>query len=152
MKKRGVWRLWSGCNFGVCRSAAPRSSPLSAGRSGMRTKRLRWSAGRGCSLRNATATPRLRSSPLPETAGFAVYLSRTLKRELGETFVAFLTGLCIRKAIQLLNATDLTIHEIAGRVGYDSQHYFSTAFKRQMGVSPNQYRRGDAFRHGAAED
>ncbi|GGO05480.1 response regulator [Saccharibacillus kuerlensis] len=74
-----------------------------------------------------------------------VYLSRVLKRELGDSFVALLTHMRIRKAIQLLNATDLSIYEIAEQTGYDSQHYFSTAFKKVMGVSPNQYRKGAAF-------
>ncbi|WP_248927007.1 response regulator [Paenibacillus hamazuiensis] len=71
-----------------------------------------------------------------------VYLSRVLKQELGSTFVALLTETRIKKAIQLLNASDLPIHEIAERVGYDTQHYFSTAFKKATGVSPLQYRRG----------
>lgn len=74
-----------------------------------------------------------------------VYLSRTLKKELGTSFVAFITQTRIRKAIQLLNSTDLSIHDIAEQVGYDSQHYFSTAFKKVMGVSPNGYRKGAAF-------
>ncbi|MDO3410257.1 response regulator [Saccharibacillus sp. CPCC 101409] len=74
-----------------------------------------------------------------------VYLSRVLKKELGDSFVALLTHTRIRRAIQLLNSTDLPIYEIAEQSGYDSQHYFSTAFKKVMGVSPNQYRRGAAF-------
>ncbi len=74
-----------------------------------------------------------------------VYLSRVLKKELGDSFVALLTHTRIRKAIELLNTTDLPIYEIAEQSGYDSQHYFSTAFKKVMGVSPNQYRRGAAF-------
>lgn len=71
-----------------------------------------------------------------------VYLSRVVKQELGTTFVGLVTGTRIKKAIQLLNSTDLSIHEIAGKVGYETQHYFSTAFKKAMGMSPNQYRRG----------
>ncbi|AWB44445.1 DNA-binding response regulator [Paenibacillus sp. CAA11] len=74
-----------------------------------------------------------------------VHLSRVLKKELGASFVNFLTQMRIRKAIQLLNATNATIHEIAEQVGYESQHYFSTAFKKVVGVSPNQYRKGAAF-------
>lgn len=74
-----------------------------------------------------------------------VYLSRMLKKELGTSFVGFLTQTRIRKAIQLLNSTDQPIHEIAELVGYDSQHYFSTAFKKVMGVSPNRYRKGGAY-------
>ncbi|KIP21637.1 putative response regulatory protein [Anoxybacillus ayderensis] len=71
-----------------------------------------------------------------------VYLSRIMKQELGISFVNFLTEVRIKKAIQLLVSTQLTIHEISERVGYDTQHYFSTAFKKVVGVSPNQYRKG----------
>jgi two-component system response regulator YesN len=74
-----------------------------------------------------------------------VYVSRLLKQELGMTFVAYLTQLRMKKAVQLLSGTELTIHEIAERVGYETQHYFSTAFKKVNGVSPNQYRKGGAF-------
>lgn len=71
----------------------------------------------------------------------SVYLSRTFKQELGVSFVSLITNLRIKKAIMLLNSTDLSILEIAEKAGYDTQHYFSTAFKKVMGVSPNQYRR-----------
>jgi len=71
-----------------------------------------------------------------------VYLSRIMKQELGISFVNFLTEIRIKKAIQLLTSTELTIHEISEQVGYDTQHYFSTAFKKVVGVSPNQYRKG----------
>lgn len=71
-----------------------------------------------------------------------VYLSRVIKQELGTTFVGLVTGTRIKKAIQLLNSTDLSINEIAMQVGYETQHYFSTAFKKVMGLSPNQYRKG----------
>jgi two-component system response regulator YesN len=71
-----------------------------------------------------------------------VYLSRLIKQELGTTFVGLITQLRTQKAVQLLNTTDLSILEISDQCGYDSQHYFSTAFKKMMGVSPNQYRRG----------
>lgn len=74
-----------------------------------------------------------------------VYLSRIIKQELGSSFVSLVTQTRIAKAIQLLNATDLPINEIAEKVGYDTQHYFSTAFKKAVGVSPNQYRKGAAF-------
>lgn len=71
-----------------------------------------------------------------------VYLSRIIKQELGTTFVGLVTGTRIKKAIQLLNSTDQSINEIAAQVGYETQHYFSTAFKKVMGLSPNQYRKG----------
>lgn len=74
-----------------------------------------------------------------------VYLGRIIKQELGMSFVSIITQLRVKKAVQLLNSTELTINEISEIVGYDTQHYFSTAFKKVMGVSPNQYRKGVAF-------
>lgn len=71
-----------------------------------------------------------------------VYLSRTIKQELGTTFVSLVTQKRIEKAIRLLQTTDLQMVEIAEETGYASQHYFSTAFKKFVGVSPNQYRKG----------
>ncbi|WP_251552281.1 response regulator [Neobacillus muris] len=71
----------------------------------------------------------------------SVYLSRTFKKELGISFVSYITKLRIKKASLLLVSTDLSILEIAEQVGYDTQHYFSTAFKKEVGVSPNQYRK-----------
>jgi two-component system response regulator YesN len=70
-----------------------------------------------------------------------VYLSRMIKQELGMSFVSLVTNMKMKKAIQLLNSTDLAIVEIAEQVGYDTQHYFSTAFKKVMGVSPIKYRK-----------
>ncbi|WP_068783023.1 response regulator [Paenibacillus phocaensis] len=70
------------------------------------------------------------------------YLSRMIKQELGTTFNSYLTQLRIRRATRLLNATEQTIAEIAEQVGYETQHYFSTAFKRATGLSPLQYRKG----------
>ncbi|WP_078551677.1 response regulator transcription factor [Bacillus alkalicellulosilyticus] len=75
----------------------------------------------------------------------SVYLSRMIKQDLEISFVTLLTKIRMKKAIQLLNTTNLTINEISEKVGYDTQHYFSTAFKKVMGVSPIQYRKGEAF-------
>ena len=47
----------------------------------------------------------------------------------------------IRKAIGLLYQDDLKMYEIAENVGYATQHYFSNVFKKNMGVSPAEYRK-----------
>ena len=71
-----------------------------------------------------------------------VYLSRQFKEELGTSFIYVLTEIRIKKAIELLDSTERTMNEIAELVGFDNQHYFSTSFKKTVGISPNQYRRG----------
>jgi two-component system response regulator YesN len=72
----------------------------------------------------------------------ATYLSRLLKQEIGVSFIDYLTQIRVRKAIELMTDPHKKIYEIAEQVGYSSQHYFSTAFKKVLGVSPVEYRKG----------
>lgn len=69
------------------------------------------------------------------------YMSKLFRKEMGVTFVDYLTSVRIRKSIDLFQDEDLKIYEIAERVGYATQHYFSTVFKKNLGVSPAEYRR-----------
>lgn len=73
----------------------------------------------------------------------AVYLSRSFKQELGYSFIHYVTYIRMQKATHLLQDRRLSILEIAEKTGYDTQHYFSTAFKKMIGISPNQYRKGE---------
>lgn len=70
------------------------------------------------------------------------YLSRLLKQETGASFIEYLTQVRVRMAVQLLNDPAMKIYEIAERVGYGSQHYFSTAFRKVLDMSPAEYRKG----------
>ena len=47
----------------------------------------------------------------------------------------------MEKAIQLLTGTDLSVAEIADKVGYSTPRYFSTRFKSRTGTTPLAYRR-----------
>ncbi|MGD6958248.1 response regulator transcription factor [Rossellomorea aquimaris] len=69
-----------------------------------------------------------------------VYLSRMMKQELGISYSGLLTRMRIDKAVNLLKTTDMSIREIADTVGYESQHYFSTIFKKLVGVSPKRFK------------
>ncbi|MBW5447951.1 response regulator [Cohnella sp. CFH 77786] len=96
-------------------------------------------------LRDHFDDPRLSLDNTAKAIGVSsVYLSRLFKQELGTTFVALLTQIRISKAVQLLSSTSRSIAEIAEAVGYESQHYFSTAFKKAVGVSPIRYRKGES--------
>ena len=63
------------------------------------------------------------------------------KMRVGDTPQSYLQRYRFNKAIQLLRRTDTKIHEIALRVGYESEPSFSKAFKRVMGLSPGSFRR-----------
>lgn len=70
------------------------------------------------------------------------YLSKTIREKTGVNFTDYINKLRIDMAIHLLLDTESNypIRKIAEMVGYNSQHYFSRAFKNYMGLSPNQYR------------
>lgn len=69
------------------------------------------------------------------------YLSRVFRRECGETVIAYLTKLRIKKAQMLLGKTELPIVEISGYVGVPSREYFNELFKKHTGMTPGEYRR-----------
>ena len=70
------------------------------------------------------------------------YLSRLLKLETGFSFVDYLTRVRINKAVQMMSDPAVKIYEVAESVGYQSQHYFSRAFKRVFGRPPVEFRKG----------
>jgi two-component system response regulator YesN len=65
-----------------------------------------------------------------------------VKQKTELSFTDYLNKLRIHMAIKLLMDKEktYTMKEISDMVGYNSQHYFSRAFKNYTGVSPNQYR------------
>lgn len=69
------------------------------------------------------------------------YLSKMFRKEMGVTFVDYLTSVRIRKSIELLHNEEWKIYEIAEKVGYTTQHYFSNVFKKSLGISPAEYRK-----------
>ena len=71
----------------------------------------------------------------------ASYLSAQFKREVGETLTDYIRQQRIRSAIALLNTTAMSIQDIAFQVGVEDISYFSKQFKKQVGMSPMQYRK-----------
>ncbi|HEY4544235.1 MAG TPA: response regulator [Tissierellaceae bacterium] len=70
------------------------------------------------------------------------YLSKTIKNKTGHNFTDYLNKLRINRSIELLKSKkNYTIKEISDMVGYNSQHYFSRAFKNYTGKSPVQYKK-----------
>ncbi|TDC90610.1 AraC family transcriptional regulator [Nonomuraea deserti] len=68
-------------------------------------------------------------------------LARRFTDLVGEPPMAYLTGWRLDTAADLLHEPDTTIAAVARQVGYASASALSTAFKRERGSSPQQYRR-----------
>jgi len=74
------------------------------------------------------------------------HLCRLFKRSLGESPLHCAQLFRLEQAGSLLDRTDLSVSEIAERLGYSSQFHFSRSFKQGYGLSPSGYR--VAFREG----
>ncbi|QHW34703.1 response regulator [Paenibacillus rhizovicinus] len=69
------------------------------------------------------------------------YLSMLFKKELQLSFTEYVNRIRLEKAKELLLNTNLKSYEIAQRVGFADDSYFSRAFKKHTGVRPNGFRR-----------
>ena len=69
------------------------------------------------------------------------YLSAVSKCICGHTVQELVFKAIIRKCISLLKNTQKNIQEISNEFGFPNASYFGTFFKKQMGMSPQQYRR-----------
>jgi AraC family transcriptional activator of pobA len=70
----------------------------------------------------------------------AAALSRGLADVTGRTTKQLITDRVMLEAARLLRFSDLSVGEIAYRVGFEDQLYFSRAFKRRYGEAPTPYR------------
>ncbi|NOU65433.1 response regulator [Paenibacillus sp. LMG 31461] len=70
-----------------------------------------------------------------------VYCCQLFKKNLGKTFSEYVTDLRIKKACELLKHTELSIDEIAAKVGYMDYYYFNKVFKKQSGITPTKFRK-----------
>lgn len=68
------------------------------------------------------------------------HLSKLLNRHTGQSFYDILNTVRIRKAKELLLDPRLKIGEIGERVGYADTAHFARTFKKQEGMSANEYR------------
>jgi AraC family transcriptional activator of pobA len=67
-------------------------------------------------------------------------LSRTLTRIAGRTTKQLILDRVLLEAARLLRFSDLSIKEIAARLGFSDQFAFSKAFKRHRGEAPLDFR------------
>lgn len=68
------------------------------------------------------------------------YFSKIFKEGTGENFIEYLTNIRIEKAKELLSNTDYSMKEICVMVGYSDPNYFSRSFKKNVGVTPTEYK------------
>ena len=72
----------------------------------------------------------------------ACYLSRLFTKELGKSFVEYLSEIRIEKAKEFLKQDNYKTYEVAEMVGIKDAHYFSKLFKKCTGITPSEYKDG----------
>ena len=66
-------------------------------------------------------------------------LYRKLQSITGNTPSDFIKSIRLKRAAQLLQGSQLTMSEVADRVGFSSASYFTKCFKETFGLLPTQY-------------
>ncbi len=72
----------------------------------------------------------------------ATYLSILFKKEVGKSYVKYLTELRIQKAKKFLSEGK-KVNEVATMVGFNNYRYFCDVFKKHVGKTPSEYRNGN---------
>jgi len=66
---------------------------------------------------------------------------RLFKQTLHQTAIEYLLHYRIKKSLNLLTETDLSISEILYRCGFNSASYYTEVFNKIIGTSPRDYRK-----------
>ena len=69
------------------------------------------------------------------------HLLRLFRERLGASLIEFIREARLEKAMELLTSSKLRLKEIAFLLGFQSHASFTTAFGREVGISPAEYRR-----------
>lgn len=72
------------------------------------------------------------------------YFSKVFRAETGDTFIEYVTNIRIEKAKELLHGAELSMKEICGQIGYADPNYFSRIFKKNVGMTPTEFKEGRA--------
>ncbi len=68
------------------------------------------------------------------------YLGHVFKGNTQMSINDYVNQVRVNKAKSLLKNSDLLIYQIADRVGFNDPQYFSTVFKKLVGISPKEYK------------
>jgi AraC-like DNA-binding protein len=73
------------------------------------------------------------------------YLSRLFRKEVGRTFMSYLTEYKIEQAKKLFRQSNLSVCDVASAVGYNHHKQFIRMFKKVTGTTPGKYRAAITF-------
>jgi AraC-like DNA-binding protein len=68
-----------------------------------------------------------------------IYFHKLFKASTGKTLHEYVEEQRIKRSIELMLSTEMTLTQIAYECGFSSQSYFSYAFKKKMAYPPREY-------------
>ncbi len=71
----------------------------------------------------------------------ASFLSKEFSRETGQSLTSYIRKQRMQLAIKYFNTTSLSISEVAGNVGIQDYGYFTKQFKKEIGFTPQEYKK-----------
>ena len=69
------------------------------------------------------------------------YFSKLFKKRTGKNFIEYLTQVRMEHAKNLLKNSTKSMKEICIDIGYSDANYFSRTFKKNIGISPTEYKK-----------
>lgn len=68
------------------------------------------------------------------------YLCHHFHDQTGQKLTDYIISTKIREARRLLQYSEFTLKEISSQLGFSSQQYFQNVFKKETGMTPNEFR------------
>lgn len=73
------------------------------------------------------------------------YLNIIFRKYTQHAPMDFYINLKMKEACKLFRSTNLYVYEVAQRLGYRDQYYFSRIFKKVVGISPKEYKDSEFY-------
>lgn len=92
--------------------------------------------------RHNARNPALSNEDIAKHVGYhPYYVSNIVKKATGYTLRQYITNTRLKKSRNLLCSTNMDIAEIAVECGFNSATYFNRIFKKNIGITPSEYRK-----------
>ncbi|WP_181592987.1 helix-turn-helix transcriptional regulator [Paenibacillus sp. YN15] len=139
-----AWRLWSAKGVGYewkCKILLMQIMDMLMDQTRAKAARKLLLVDQAISCMNRHTSAKLTLDQLGSHTGVSPsYLSRVFHELTGMSPIAYFNRIKMDEAKELLLSTHLTVKEVAHKLGFADEFYFSRLFKHTVGAAPSEYR------------